>query len=491
MSNCFSRKKGRRRIINPALLAITCLCLIALWQPAPAVAESPHLVKELNLVFLHGVGGSAYNLQLLSDKIIEQAAAYISDYEINNPGIKIQINTLQRYYPNYINLAGWADNIASTIDQHFPDKKNLVLIGHSMGGKAALYAVAKNIRNLADRVALVITINSPIKRLDSYYLGGGLSLSDFLASQFLLADKAAYESVGRYDSTEDGKWVGTNKHWLAFISAESAPQSPQFDFQNIDVLPRDMDDGIVPISAQYSDGADVVYYGEYPHGEFSILEKVAAPMAEKVLHYLFGGTLGFSFLRSSGTFEHQAGWLPTTYHWNDIINETLAIRGRLSHTNRLFFMRQQWVDALGGVTSGNIRSRYEVRRAGGLPLLSSIEELRWLSPDNIADGRIYLHTMGFPWSTITLDWSIYQHQLLPAGSHRDHYEIKVLASTPFASVFQASWTTDNSSDMRLQILSKAEGPLRPLKATWSVYSSESRYRSLINEIPAQEAAPGD
>jgi len=166
-----------------------------------------------------------------------------------------------RSYPNFEGIEAWAQNIADNINKRYPDKKNLVLIGHSMGGKTALYAVAHNVGNLADKVAMVVTINSPIKSLEKYYYVGGDTALDYWAAQMLISEKGVVESLVNHDSSEDGKWVSQNKHWLAFISAESAPLSPQFAVNGIDALPRDMDDLIVPISCQYADGADVVYYG--------------------------------------------------------------------------------------------------------------------------------------------------------------------------------------------------------------------------------------
>ena len=224
----------------------------------------------------------------LKDSLTAQMPAYITNYEYDHPGITVQTDMLLRSYPNEVDIDTWAKNIADAINNHFASKKNLVLIGHSMGGKTALYAVAHNIGGLADKVAMVVTINSPIKNLTDYYYVGGDTALDYWAAQFVVP-KDILESLVNYDSSQDGKWVGTNKHWLAFISAGSSPLSSQFDVGGIDPLPRDMDDEIVPISAQYADGADVVYYGEYAHGDFSKLADVSNYMADQILRYIFGG----------------------------------------------------------------------------------------------------------------------------------------------------------------------------------------------------------
>ena len=113
--------------------------------------ENTVLVKELNLVYLHGAGGNTCTFQLVDDYLTEQLPAYILDYEKANPDIKIQVNKLIRCYPGYVDIETWASNIVESINEHFAGKENLILIGHSMGGKAALYAVAQNVGGLADR----------------------------------------------------------------------------------------------------------------------------------------------------------------------------------------------------------------------------------------------------------------------------------------------------------------------------------------------------
>ena len=163
-----------------ALLIIIGLCLsLGLYIPAQSAPEEPVQVKELNFVFLHGAGGNACDMQLLADSITEQLPAYVLDYQQAHPDTEIQVDTLLRCYPNDVDIQTWANNIADSIDKYLPNKRNLILIGHSMGGKAALYAVANNVGGLADKVAMVVTINSPIKSLQGYYFAGGASVVDY------------------------------------------------------------------------------------------------------------------------------------------------------------------------------------------------------------------------------------------------------------------------------------------------------------------------
>ncbi len=461
-------------------LVVMALCVALAGVPVRA-APAEGQVKELNLVFLHGVGGTTCAFQLLADTILEEAVPLVSDYEQANPGVTVQINTLQRCYPSNVDLDTWARNVADAIDKHFQNRKNLILIGHSMGGKTALYAVANNIANLAEKVAMVVTINSPVKSLDRYYLAGGISISDYLRARYLVTDQGALESVAYYDSSSDGNWVARNKHWLAFISAESAPASPQFDRGNVDTLPRDMDDGIVPISAQYADQADVVYYGQYAHSDFSTVEEVARHLADQLLRYIFGGSVDATVFVRSDTFAHQAGWLPSTYRYTDVLGESLATHDIISHVNHSFFRTQEWDDIVGACTPGKVRSSYRVSITR--PFVTSILEARWVSPAMATDCRLFLRTRAAPRASIRADWSVYEYPPLPPGTSRDHYEIKILAGTTFTNIPRAGWTTNDPTDTRITAVSEAQGPLRSFRAEWRVYSTQSRYRKIIDEIP--------
>ena len=156
------------------------LCLqLGFAGPVESATEGSVEVKELNFVFLHGGGGYPCTLQLLADTVVEQLPEYILGYEQATPGIKVRFNTLNRCYTNDVDVDTWAQNIAATIEKHLPGKGSIILVGHSMGGKAAIHAVAKNAGNLADRVALVVTIDSPIKKLEKYEVTGGGSFVNY------------------------------------------------------------------------------------------------------------------------------------------------------------------------------------------------------------------------------------------------------------------------------------------------------------------------
>lgn len=468
-----------------ALLLTISLCIYpTISSPAQSAPAKPIQIKELNFVFLHGAGGNPCSSQLVEDIILDKLPAYISNYERVNPGIEIRTDTLTRCYPNNVDIDTWARNVADSIDKHFANKKNLVLVGHSMGGKTALYAVAQNIGGLADKVVLVATINSPIKKMQNYYVPGGGSIMDYARAQWFISDMGILDSVIYYDSSQDGKWVSDNKHWLAFISAEPAPLTEKYNYAGVDPMPRDMDDSIIPISAQYSNPADVIYYGDHGHSDFSGTPELADFIAVNILDYIFGGYVEYSIFSREGSFSHKADWLLGTDTWQDVIGEVLVSSGRVEHKNESFTKWQEWEDVVGEFTLGAERSSYQARRES-LPVFTTVKELRWMNPDDPADCRLYIRTRAAPRTTVRAEWSIYQKGLLPIGITRDHYEVEIVAGTPFTSINRVSWETDDPRDLRLRIYSEAQSPFRWYRAEWRVYYKASRLRQIIDEIPAE------
>lgn len=479
-----------------SLLALAVLCLqLGFAGSVQSAAEGPLEVKELNFVFLHGAaGGNPCRLQPLADSIVEQIPEYVRDYEQANPGIKVRVATLNRCYPDGVDVDTWAQNIAGSIDRYLPGKGSVILIGHSMGGKSAIHAAANNVGGLAERVALVVTINSPIKSLDKYEVTGGGSMVEFCrAARWFGSGQGVCESVAYHDSSEDGKWVADNKHWLAFTSSENAPLSEQFDYGGFDPYPKDMDDGVIPLTAQYADGADVVYYGEYGHSDFASIDEVADSLAAQILRYVFGGSIECFVFARGGSFGHEAGGLLGTDYWQDVVGDVLARSGRLWHRNKSYTnWQQEWEDVVEycpPTYEDYERSRYEIRRLSSSSLLTSIEESRWLEPDDPEDFRLCLRTRAAPHNQIQVDWEIYRKRLLRVGTKRDHYEVEIVAGTPLAGVRGVSWATDDPRDLRIQITSSAERPFRWFEAEWRVYYKESRERRVIDEIPALPEAP--
>jgi pimeloyl-ACP methyl ester carboxylesterase len=466
-----------------SLLVVVVICISPIVS-VYASSESDKAVhtKELNIVFLHGMGGSSCSFQLLTDWITKRIEAYILVYEQSNPGIKIKFNMLSRCYPGYADIKTWANNVADSINQHFGNKNNLILIGHSMGGKTALYTVAHDIGGLADRVSTVVTINSPIKSLSRYYAPGGGSPLSYCRTGLLGTDQGVCSSVTSYDSSKDGAWVAQNKHWLALISGEGAPMSTQFDRGGVDVWPRDIDDGVVPISAQYSDGADVIYYGEYAHSTLGVSDEIAQYIADRIIRYVFGLSVECCVFSRSGTIEHDADWLLGKDKWNDMVGEVFAASGTLRHTNTSFTKWEKWDDVIGEAVLQTQRSHAQIQQLS-LPILTRIQGAKWLDTNNLQDGRLSLQTSAAPRTSVELKWSIYDRGLLPEGTKRAYYEVSIKDGTPLTAIGEVSWTSVDVRDIRLLISSEAHSPFRWFKAEWRVFKLESRQKGIIDEIP--------
>ena len=93
------------------LMVVFGLCLqTALPISAQSPSEAPAQVKELNFVFLHGMGGTSCSMQLLADSIKEQLPAFASIYERENPDTEIRMNMLIRCYSAYEDIETWAQN---------------------------------------------------------------------------------------------------------------------------------------------------------------------------------------------------------------------------------------------------------------------------------------------------------------------------------------------------------------------------------------------
>jgi hypothetical protein len=108
-------------------------------------------------------------------------------------------------------------------------------------------------------------------------------------------------------------------------------------------------------------------------------------------------------------------------------------------------------------------------------------EARWLTADNNDDTQVYLRTRAAPLTTIRVDWNINGYQEVP-GKVRDHYEVEITTGTPFTDIEDVKWVSDDPMDFRLQIKSKAEGPLRWFEASWRTYFREYRLRKVIDEM---------
>ncbi|MFH1087965.1 MAG: hypothetical protein V1737_05205, partial [Chloroflexota bacterium] len=96
---------------STALIAIAlCLCL-GLAVPLRTAGAQPVQTRQLNFVFLHGAGGNVCGLQSLVDSVMGQLPAYIRNYERTTPGVRIQVDTMQRCYRDDADIRTWATSI--------------------------------------------------------------------------------------------------------------------------------------------------------------------------------------------------------------------------------------------------------------------------------------------------------------------------------------------------------------------------------------------
>jgi hypothetical protein len=249
-----------------------------------------------------------------------------------------------------------------------------------------------------------------------------------------------------------------------------------------------MDDTIVPISCQYADGADILYYGEYAHSDFTNMKQVSSYMADQILTYVFGGSIECSVLTRAGAFGHKAGLFPGTDYWQDLVGGVLEDSGTLIHKNDSWFKWQEWDDVVGNNEAGVTRSSFQTIQKTSFPILTGINQVNWVSANNPEDNRLNLKTRAAPGSSVQVDWSIYQRGLLPAGIIRDHYEVEIDTGTQLTSIGNVSWETDDGRDVRLRIDSQASSPFRWFETLWRVYSKETRQKQIIDEFPVQTSS---
>ena len=441
-------------------------------------AQPATQTKELAFVFLHGMGGSPGTFQLLSDSIVDKLPAYIRGYEQKNPDVAILAadETLIRQYPNYVDIDTWANNIAISIKKYFPHK-NIVLIGHSMGGKVALYMTAHNIGNISDRIAAVVTINSPVKKLSQYYTVGG---ANFFQESFLITqDRGVINSIENYDASADGKWVAEHKHWLALCSSEGSPMSSQFNHSGVDAFPWNMDDTIVPIEAQYADGADVVYYGEHYHSEFGNDPALSSALADYILKYVFGEDIDLSVLSDSGSIKYDAGIFPFKYNFKEIVGVEQLATGTFTYQNDSWGWQEKTF-VVGEANLNGIRSSFDVKTQC-IPIISGLSQAKWLKSDE-GDSQLVVRVRAAPHSRVIVTWSIIGYH--PKDMARDRYEASVSTGTPFTTVSTVTWAGNETSDYRLQLIAQAQGPLRWLTIDWKVYAKVKGSGNVIDGLPA-------
>jgi pimeloyl-ACP methyl ester carboxylesterase len=422
---------------------------------------------EIWIAFFHGLGGHpSVNVPLIE----------------NISRVFTQDNVTLRYInpqlPNDVSLEEWSNNIATEIEQWASNETQtqpwIILVGHSMGGKAGLHAVANNLKNIDKYVASVITINSPIKNLGRYrpftYFWNGLLLHLVAERVLHTHNVAALKDCRDIDTSIDGtKWVSEqNRSWLSLISAEAYPTDPACDFNLTgkpqDMYPRYMDDGLVPIDAQYTTDSTTIYYGEYWHQAMVNNPCAIHTLANITVQYLTGGSVNVSFFHSAWLYDHKS-ILPR--HWNETVgrDEILLDTGHISHAAGLL-PPYQWNEEVGRNYSFP-RSRFEVQQTSGIG--SRVAKADWVSA-NINDYQLDITIQSLPLCKIDMDWRVYG--IVAPFFHRDHYEMEVLEGSSYghSGIRYGGWLNNNNTDLGICIDSWAT--FGTVKVGWSVFLKE-------------------
>jgi pimeloyl-ACP methyl ester carboxylesterase len=179
----------------------------------------------------------------------------MDDWEVGDPGC-----TTSRQGDPCTTAYEWRYRLAQEINRLFPGKKNIILIGHSTGGRTA-FEVASNTGpngvnthnwGVRDRIAAVVSINGMIDALqpNRYNVIGAASFITTCKNGDVLSffgDISApgngwCEYAGDVSGVPAADWVGQNKRSLALISWGSC--SPSLWTGN--------NDGSLPFAAQGS-----------------------------------------------------------------------------------------------------------------------------------------------------------------------------------------------------------------------------------------------
>jgi len=224
---------------------------------APAVLRIELPQTQVDVVLLHGLGSTGQAMGNLETEIRERLRHFW-----------YTIRPWVWDLPPTADLAQWAVNIQARIAHELPaDARKLIIIGHSMGGKAAIHA-AWGDRALSGRTAMIITINTPYDALALYQGALEQLCETYFFARPGQSDQGACESLA-YDSVaiEVAPLVGRGLTIVSLRSARGALRDPVC--LGVDIYPEYPDDGLVPIEAQTAPGAVRLDYGEWCHFDYA------------------------------------------------------------------------------------------------------------------------------------------------------------------------------------------------------------------------------
>lgn len=357
---------------------------------------SPHTVLSqeqnenmIHIMFLHGMPETPDVLMPLKERI--------------NSLFTSKDIILDFWYPHLSDTESaevWASNIADEIQKWDPSGK-IVLIGLSMGGKSAVHLTAHEKYGVQDWIDSVITINTPLKSFNNFFN----AYTGYHYPQIFLPlvgkSLMGYETpdgfidIVTFDSSEEANWIASEKQLLCFISGEPNPTHPLFDDVRGEMFPRVMDDGAVPLPAQYTSKANVVYYGFKQHeAVFRDLEEAGSCdiIASTIVDFL----LGLSIERSCEVFNGSL--IVGRKHWFDEDEFTIS----LGNTKEL----------------NAIRDHFEIQIHSDSSLVQKAEISADWSSEKKSDHSITIKISNlFPFSSIRLDYKIFEKQNVTRDSY--------------------------------------------------------------------------
>jgi pimeloyl-ACP methyl ester carboxylesterase len=237
--------------------------------------------RYIDVVFLHGWGSNGARMGRLIFEVTQrfsEVTRRLSD--------KYTVRPWTYDFPSTVGLDEWADNIRNFIASTIPqDADKIVLIGHSMGGKAAIHAVYSD-QALSRRVPLIITLNTPYAALAPYQ--GGIEAFCKIRGDFwpggVPADQGVCASLAYRSVAEEV--VPLTLRGVTVVSFRSSRDR----CLPVDLYPGLPDDGVVPIEAQTANGAVRVDYGSYCH--WDCLDNAAALVADLAVPFIVQAVSG-------------------------------------------------------------------------------------------------------------------------------------------------------------------------------------------------------
>lgn len=272
------RRTKKFKWFNGQLVALF-LCIMIMLSLQPVSTGQHHSKDTIHILFLHGMPETPNVLMPLQERI--------SELFLDNDLI---LDYRYPHLPDTESVDTWAANVAREIDIWDPTGP-IVIVGLSMGGKVAIHLTSNEEFGVQDRIDSVITINSPLKSFDQYFNAFfgyhyPLWLLPFMGKTVLGYDTSdGFIDVITLDSTSEANRIADEKNLLCFISSETATNDPD-GFGGM--FPRDLDDGTIPLKAQYVDNATVMYYGEKAHEAVFRDEESTEIIAHTIIDFLRG-----------------------------------------------------------------------------------------------------------------------------------------------------------------------------------------------------------